>query len=178
MKIANKIIEMARGVSRPSRTQKRHRTVDGTTNRKMDDETYKLRRIVIDAIYKLKKVDPGLPRIQVRITKGDKKFGNMQDAEGVAYVSADAIFIMDNAIENYDEVTLFSIIAHEVIHASYGVRHVKDKKDIMYPYVQKYSDEKKVLKEFKKWGDRYLAGQIKTDGWIDKKGKHTPWYIV
>lgn len=168
-------MEMAQ---RKSRTKKQHRDLGDLKNRKMNDETYRLRRMVMDSIYKLKKVDPDLPRIQVRVLDGKIKSGNNVNTEAVAYVNADAIFVMDSAIESYDEVTLFSIVAHEVVHASYGARHVKDKKDLMYPYVRKFKSDAEVLKHFKNWFDKFQNNQIETTGVHHDDGKFEPWYVV
>lgn len=141
---------------------------------KNDDRVFALRREVIDIIYKLKKINPDLPRIQVRIVD-TSEYGKLpySDEEsqvlGVAWLGNNAIFIdSDRAIKGGHKIIY--VVVHEIIHAVYKVNHVADKSDIMYAAIRDRDDEY-ILSEFKKWTDRYNTGKIKSNGYIDDSGK-------
>lgn len=87
-------------------------TTTKLTNLKMSDETYKLRRKVIDYIYEAKRIYPRLPRITVRITENDDKIA------GLALVGGNTIWITS------DYVAKRGVVFHEILHACFGVRHI------------------------------------------------------
>jgi len=90
-------------------------------NKKMNADTYKLRREVINFIYEAKnKVQ--LPRIEVRITEPNK--GRHQGTLGLAYLNQNVIYIPSNLIENGRLKKYFKeVVAHEIVHAVTGFRH-------------------------------------------------------
>jgi len=85
------------------------------TNHKMNNDTYALRRKVMDVIYSAKTIAK-LPRIDVRIT-------NAVDANtlGSAYIKGNSIFITEKAIRRKD---MTAIVLHEILHAVFGQEHV------------------------------------------------------
>jgi hypothetical protein len=88
-------------------------------NKKMNQDTYKLRREVMELIYEAKALTSGkLPRIEVRIADKDTSI------LGVATVGGNVIWITDGAIKQakYD---LRTVVYHEIVHAVYGVRHIE-----------------------------------------------------
>ena len=87
-------------------------------NKKMSPETYKLKRAVLDIIYKAKRMTQ-LPWIQVKV--GDATAGN--DATlGLAKLRANKLWITEKAI-NYGPEKLTHVVLHEVLHAVYGKDH-------------------------------------------------------
>jgi hypothetical protein len=153
---------------------------------KNDDRVFALRRQIIGYIYELKKIDPELPRIQVRvvdsneyktITKSGRKIKEVTGSVlGMAWVSKNAIYIdADNCIKHSSD--MFEVVAHEIVHAAYGARHVKDQKDLMYPYHRKSGDDF-VKREFAKWHKWYKEGRISSNGLKDDNGSLTKWYVV
>ena len=87
-------------------------------NKKMSPETYKLKRAVLDIIYKAKRMTQ-LPWIQVKV--GDATAGN--DATlGLAKLRANKLWITEKAI-NYGSEKLTHVVLHEVLHAVYGKEH-------------------------------------------------------
>lgn len=103
------------------------KTMTGHTNRKMNDETYKLRRRVIDQIYTIKRLIPDLPRIQVRITDADDPH-----ILGEAYLEGNAIFIPAKTTQMSSDRFLH-VVLHELVHAVCGVGH-----DENCPLMQRY----------------------------------------
>jgi hypothetical protein len=85
-------------------------------NKEMNDATYQLRRKVIESIYKAKKLDPNLPRIEVKITD------NHERILGQAYMSSNKIWITERAIKQA-KFDVDTIVFHEIVHAVYGVGH-------------------------------------------------------
>lgn len=87
-------------------------------NKKMSPETYKLRRAVIDIIYKAKRMT-NLPWIQVRV--GDATAGN-ESTLGLAKLRANQMWITEKAI-NLGLQKLTHVVLHEILHAVHGVQH-------------------------------------------------------
>lgn len=79
----------------------------------MNDDTYALRRKVIDLLYEAKKM-VNLPRIEVKITEDDPTI------LGQAVLKSNKIWISQKVVKNYD---LRSIVWHELIHSVLGVGH-------------------------------------------------------
>lgn len=91
-----------------------------TTNRKMNDETYKLRREVMKHIYEAKKlIGASFPRVDVRIA--DANSG--ESALGVARTGDNIIWITPVAIGEYD---LRAVVYHEICHTVYCLDHNED----------------------------------------------------
>ncbi len=98
---------------------------DKVNNYKMNDDTYKLRRQVIDIIYKAKKMT-NLPRIDVRI--GDAR----ENILGVARMGDCKIWI---DVKKCTPKYLLQVVLHELCHAVYSAEHDKNCK-LMNPVVQ------------------------------------------
>ena len=82
----------------------------------MNDETYKLRRKVMDIIYDIKeKID--LPRVDVRITSA-----SVGRVLGKAYKGGNAIFIPVSTLERSQSV-LEHVVLHEIGHAVFNLGH-------------------------------------------------------
>lgn len=118
-------------------------------NKKMNDDTYKLRRAVIDFIYEAKR-HVELPRIEVRITEPNK--GSHSNVLGLAYLNANVIYIPTNLIKNGRLKNYFrEVVAHEIVHAVTGFRH-DEKCPLMSPSIgQKPMSESEMWKHFVKY---------------------------
>ena len=114
----------------------------GAKINKMNDETYALRRKVIDAIYELKKI-VDLPRIEVRIVKGAK------GTCGYAYLNQRVIHIEERYAKISPEV-LLHLVAHEVVHAVTGFEH-DNNCYLMQPYHNPNANKEKTIEAFKKY---------------------------
>ena len=84
----------------------------------MSPETYKLKRAVLNIIYKAKRMTQ-LPWIQVKA--GDATAGN-EATLGLAKLRANQLWITEKAI-NYGSQKLTHVVLHEVLHAVYGKDH-------------------------------------------------------
>lgn len=105
-------------------------------NLKMNPETYKLRREVIEIIYKLKGLVE-LPRIEVRINERPKG----KDALAIAVLNQSVIYITEAMFGEFRPF-LFEVVLHEIVHAVTGFGH-DDKCPLMAPRIgkQPLSDE-------------------------------------
>jgi hypothetical protein len=110
-------------------------------NKKMNADTYALRRKVIDCLYELKTV-VDFPRIDVRVTEKDER------CLGVAHMKIKAIWITETAISLSHE-DLFAIVAHEVLHTAFGVEH--DETCPLMSSYQKPITKAETIKRFKMW---------------------------
>jgi hypothetical protein len=81
----------------------------------MTNDLYKLRRVVIDEIYRIKKTYSKLPRLDVRIV--NPKEGT---ACGYAWLSSNIIHINSKWV-NSPQIP--EIVAHEIVHAVVGFMH-------------------------------------------------------
>ncbi len=87
-------------------------------NLKMNDSLFKLRKKAIKVIYELKKLNPDLPRIDVRITDKPLKSNHT----GLALIDGNIIWLPIDTF-NYNDLVLYEVIAHEVVHAATGFLH-------------------------------------------------------
>ena len=83
----------------------------------MNDNTYSLRRKVINLIYEVKNSGVNLPRIEVRIGEPRKK-----NLLGVALLKDNKIWITKDAIK-MGEDALRNVVFHEIVHAVTGFGH-------------------------------------------------------
>ena len=91
-----------------------------STNRKMNDETYALKRKVMNIIYEAKKLlNNNMPRISVRIVDANS---DNKDVLGVALLGKNIIWIMADTV-NMSSDRLREVVYHELVHAVYGVTH-------------------------------------------------------
>lgn len=119
----------------------------GLKNKKMNDATYKQRREVMDCVYKIKnhvrQQGYDIPRINVRIVEPQKA----ETPLGCGRPSTCTIWIPTNILSGGEYYSyLFHVVAHEILHAAYGVGHSKKCK-LMHPNAQRNSDEE-VLRIF------------------------------
>ncbi len=121
------------------RTQLKNTTAYGSKLRKMNDETYTLRRKVIDIIYSLK-AEVELPRIEVRIVT-ESECG----ACGYAYLNNRIVHIVDKWANSKH---LYKIVLHEIVHAVTGFEHDNNCK-LMSPYLSKELTDAEALRIFK-----------------------------
>jgi len=100
------------------------------TNRDMNQDTYKLRRKVINFVYEAKDLIPTLPRIEVRITDCDRHevLGTASMGNCVIWIPAKTLKMSANDQRQ--------IVFHELLHAAYGVKHI-DSCPLMGPYFKK-----------------------------------------
>ena len=116
-------------------------------NLKMNDDTYALRRQVMDVIYEVKNL-VNLPRIEVRINERPK-VGN---SIGLAYLGANVIFIPEHLFAKYPAY-VFEVVLHEIVHAATGFGH-DDKCPLMGPSIGKKPMAKaEAIKLFRKYFD-------------------------
>lgn len=98
----------------------------GYSIKKMNDNTYAERRLVIDEIYKAKTLlrNNGfdLPRIEVRIC--DLTPEELEKSIARGRLNANQIWVSTHALKNCKK-HLYRIVLHEVIHAVKGVMHPK-----------------------------------------------------
>ena len=99
-------------------------------NYKMDNEVYKIRRQVIDIIYKAKKI-ADLPRIDVRV--GDAR----ENILGIARMNDRKIWIDVNKCKKH----LTQVVLHEICHAVYGIEH-NEKCDLMCAVMRPMTDKR------------------------------------
>lgn len=99
------------------------------TNKKMNDEVYKLRRQVIELIYEAKQVVE-LPRIEIRITDADRR-----EVLGTARMNDCVVWITERAISD-KSIDLRTVVYHEICHAVFGTEH-DDKCPLMKPFHSK-----------------------------------------
>ena len=111
----------------------------------MNDNTYKMRRQVINMLYEIKKEIKDLPRIEVRI--GEARNHNVL---GVAKLSRNQIWITKRAVD-MSEDALRNIVFHEVVHAVTGFGH-DDKCPLMKPTLDGYLlNKNQCMKYLKKY---------------------------
>jgi len=80
----------------------------------MNDDTYRLRRKVIDCIYEVKKLYPNLPRIIVRITDTTKK-----NILASAKMNKCIIWVDSKTVDS----RLRQVVFHEILHTVFGINH-------------------------------------------------------
>lgn len=122
-------------------------------NKKMNNETYKERRKVMDCIYRAKKLlrenNIEMPRITIRITEVDR---TKSDHIGRALMYGNYIWIPADTLTKYEKY-LYQTVLHELCHAIWGVPH-NQKCKLMHTNCQCISDsqaEKIFLKYAKKY---------------------------
>jgi len=90
------------------------------TNRKMNPDTYKLRREVINIIYQAKNLLKGnMERVDVRITDcSDER------VLGTARMNGKMIWIPASSVKE-SKLRLRHIVLHELLHTLYGIGHIE-----------------------------------------------------
>ena len=106
-------------------------------NKKMSPEVYKLRRVIIDMIYEFKKIID-LPRITVRVTEDGE--AEEKNTMGVGTMDNRVVIWIPEKTLKRSEDTLREVIAHEIGHAVFKLRHDNSKmmnSTINYPAMTK-----------------------------------------
>ena len=96
----------------------KNRVANGFKLNQMNNETYALRRKVIEIIYTAKKKGFNLPRIEVRIVNTEINNG----ACGYAYLNKNIVHINEKWVNINNECLTF-IVLHEIVHAVTGFEH-------------------------------------------------------
>ena len=109
----------------------------------MNDNTYKMKRQVINMLYEIKKEIKNFPRIEVRI--GEARNHNVL---GVAQLKDKKIWITKRAVD-MSEDALRNIVYHEVVHAVTGFGH-DDLCPLMKPTLDGYLLNKNQCMEYLK----------------------------
>ncbi len=100
-----------------------------TTNLQMNDQTYQLRRKVMNYIYEANRLLqdnklPRMPRVDVRITDNDSTMlGCARTADNIIWITARAV----------TPGSLRYVVFHELAHAVYGANH-SEKNSLMNPF--------------------------------------------
>lgn len=122
---------------------RRNDTTKLVRNKKMNDETYALRREAMKFVYEAKELVGGeLPRITVRIAEKHNK------TLGVGRMGQNIIWITDEAITN-KRFDLRTLVFHELLHAVYAVDH--DESCPLMKSVHTPLTKSQAQKLFKKW---------------------------
>jgi hypothetical protein len=126
-----------------SRTQQlKNKGAYGHEVKKMDNDTYALRRRVMNVLYDIKNKGIKIPRIEVRIVSD-----NPSGVCGYAYLNSNVVHIVEKwAKINEDELT--HLVLHEVVHAVTGFAH-DDECYLMHPKFVRTPDLNKSWEAFK-----------------------------
>ena len=128
------------------RSKYTNRAIEGYKVKKMNDETYSLRRKVIDVLYQIKRRGYKIPRIEVRIVNGDAT-----KLCGYAYTNENVVHIVDEWTK-VDKDVLTHLVLHEVVHAVTGFGH-DDECYLMNPYIASKVDINESWEAFSKYID-------------------------
>ena len=136
-------------MSRVRRYDKVNKSEGYAKNLKMNDDTYVLRRKVIDLIYEAKK-RVNLPRIDVRITENHT--GSHSNILGLAYLGENVIYIPTRLVDKGIFTNHFrEVVLHEIVHAVTSFGH-DEKCPLMSPCIDhKPMTEAKMWKAFEKY---------------------------
>ena len=115
----------------------KNKTAFGHKLNAMSNETYLLRRRVIEIIYDLNKLVK-LPRIEVRIVSG----GGRQC--GYAYMGGNVVHIVE---EYMNKPYFYQVVLHEVLHAVLATEH-DENCDLMSAVVRPSLSDKRALQLF------------------------------
>ena len=108
-------------------------TTEGFKNKRMDENVYNERRIVINLIYKAKillRASHGIeiPRVDVRIAKRE----DGEIAVGKARMCDNIIWMPEDYLKSR---FTYQVVLHELCHALWGIEH-DNKCKLMHPNVQ------------------------------------------
>ena len=115
---------------------------------RMNDETYQLRRRVMDVLYEAKHRGFKLPRVEVRVVDATDEVE--LHCAGYAYLSSKVIHIPRATFKSYKEKDFVGVVLHEVVHAVTGFRH-DDNCPLMSPYIDKSMSLEDAWKHFAKY---------------------------
>ena len=105
--------------------QLKNKTAYGCKLRKMNDDTYRLRRNIMSIIYDANKIVKGyngsrLPRVEVRIVKQSKC--ETDRVYGYAYLGKNIIHIREDVAEK-NSSSLYHTTYHELVHTLFNQGH-------------------------------------------------------
>ena len=86
---------------------------------KMNNNTYDLRRKVMNVLYEIKKNGYNIPRVEIRILSEET------DACAYAYTGKNIVHVNKEYISDKYEYLFTQIILHEIVHAVFGIGQVK-----------------------------------------------------
>lgn len=113
-------------------TQLKNKTAYGHKLNRMNDQTYQLRRQVIDIIYQVNKLVQ-LPRIEVRIvSQGDS------EVCGYAYMGEKVVHINE---KHMNTPWFYQVVLHEILHAVLSTEH-NEECDLMCANVRPMTNER------------------------------------
>lgn len=122
----------------------KNKTAYGYKLNKMNDDTYALRRKVIDTIYEVKGKGFSIPRIEVRIVKEGQS-----NIMGYAYMNSNIVHIAEKwAKVKNDRLT--HLVLHEILHAIKGIEH-DEKCYLMQSFIPNEIEINKTWKAFNKY---------------------------
>lgn len=150
MLVANSIKPLATNMGNTDmRTRSRYtnKTSYGYKLKTMDNDTYALRRKVMNIIYQIKNSGYDIPRIEVRIVS--ETTDTQKEVCGYAYLSENVVHIAEKYAKADDDM-LTHLVLHEVVHAVTGFRH-DDKCYLMNPYIPMNPNPKRSWKSFSKY---------------------------
>jgi len=101
----------------------------------MSDEVYKMRREIIDIIYRVKKLVPNMPRISVRVADND------DEVLGCATMRGREMWITERSTSD------LAVVLHEILHAWKGIDHDENCK-LMHPNKQLGVSDKELMNIF------------------------------
>jgi len=108
----------------------KNKTAFGYKMNTMNDQTYILRRQVIDIIYQVNKL-VSLPRIEVRIVSN-----GLEDLCGYAYMGGNVVHINES---HMNKPYFYQVVLHEILHAVLSTKH-DENCDLMSASVRNISD--------------------------------------
>ncbi len=124
-----------------------------TTNKEMNDDVYKLRRIVMDYVYLAKKlIGHSFPRITVRIVditveeilKNDAPSERTSSILGFGGMGTNEIWISEHSLSG--KYNIQALVFHEILHAAYAISH-NENSPLMQKYIINKSIPENVLNE-------------------------------
>jgi len=128
----------------------KNQTIKGAKLRRMNDETYTLRRKAIEIIYELKaelrSIDKTLPRVEVRIVDTEPSV----TACAYAYLGQNIVHIATKWAKHGTAAEFYHIVLHEIVHAVTGFRHDKNCY-LMHPNLPTNPKPEKSLEAFIKY---------------------------
>lgn len=127
--------ERPRNKSRRPRRPRKDMTSNRGTNKKMNPEVYKLRRQVMEYIYRAKHLLGGnMDRIDIRIIDLAPEHAK-RGVVGTARMGQKIIWIPEDTLKEFEGDALHEIVFHELLHALWAVPHDK-KCPLMSPIIK------------------------------------------
>ncbi len=129
------------------------RATKGFKNREMNDDTYALRRAVMNLIYEFKD-RYNIPRQTIRIVDrvhGEDTHEGWHNVIGYAGMGQNYVHIRADWAKK-KRIDLLALVAHEICHSVKAVKHDNNCK-LMHPIISSFSCEDEIWKCV----DKYLA---------------------